>query len=355
MNRELRYLKIVSGEARGPGAALARAGLALLEPLYGAAVVLRNRSFDRGWRRQFSLGRPVISVGNITVGGTGKTPLVAWLCERLRETGLTPAVLTRGYKARGGEKGDEERLLETLLANSVPIAANPDRVAGAARVLADRPDVRVFVLDDGFQHRRVRREADLVLIDATRPFGYDRLLPRGLLREHAGAIRRASALVLTRSNLVDAEVLAQTRALVSRQSAAPVFECDLAPDGFIDGGGRTVPALPGGGVVAVCGIGNPQAFLSDLGRRGVDVFDSITFGDHHHYSAHDVALIDRTAKGAGAVVVTTLKDWMKLQSLWPLNDQANIYIARQRPLFPRGQEERLIKLVHEAAAGGKAL
>src|SRR5688500_17263566 len=156
MTGEERYLRIVSGDARGASAAAARAGLSLLSPLYGAAVRGRNMAFDRGSRRVVTLPRPVVSVGNLTVGGTGKTPVVAWLCQRLMGAGHRPAVLMRGYKAQPGEKGDEQRLLEELLGPQVPVEADADRVRAAERVVTRFPETSIFILDDAYQHRRVR-------------------------------------------------------------------------------------------------------------------------------------------------------------------------------------------------------
>ena len=345
MNREQRYLKIVAGETAGPAASLARIGLAALEPLYRAAVSLRNASYNRGWRKAAVLQRPVISIGNLTVGGTGKTPLVAWLSVRLREQGLRPAVLMRGYKARGTAKGDEQRLLEALLGDAVPVGAGPDRVATAARVLAERPDVGIFVLDDGFQHRRVQREVDLVLIDATQPFGYERLLPRGLLREPIGSLKRAGAVIVTRRNHVDARRFEEIRARISANSERSIFACEFINDGFVDAAGHVASAIPGNRALAVSGIGNARAFADDLRRQGLEIAGSLEYGDHHCYTAQDIAEISRAALDAGVPVVTTMKDWMKLQSLWPANARPNIYIARQRPTFAAGDAERLMALI----------
>src|SRR4051812_22379030 len=184
----------MSGEARGVGAALLRAGLSVISPVYATVMRGRNAKFDLGLGVT-RLPRPVISVGNITAGGTGKTPVVRWLCERLRDTGERPAVLMRGYKAAAGERGDEAAMLEGMLNRSgvqnVVVHAQADRVAGGLGVLRDHPDVSVFVLDDGFQHRRLARDFDLVLVDACEPLGYGRVFPRGLLREPACGLGRA--------------------------------------------------------------------------------------------------------------------------------------------------------------------
>src|SRR5205814_1694442 len=189
----------------------------------------RNSSYSRGILRSARAARPVISVGNITTGGTGKTPVVRWLASRLRDQGKHVAILLRGYKSAGAAGSDERELLDRLLNastsdNPVIVHANPDRVAGAAETLQKHPDVDVFVLDDGFQHRRLQRDFDLVLIDATNPFGFGHVLPRGLLREPLGGLGRASALLITRCDQVAHEALGQVeQKLKWFAPAAPVL------------------------------------------------------------------------------------------------------------------------------------
>ena len=312
---EQAFVRTVSGESRGGAASLARFGLSLLQHPYAAAVRVRNGLFDAGVKATVDLPRPVVSVGNLTVGGTGKTPVVVELAEALIERGRRPAVLMRGYKAKIGEKGDEQRLLEGLLGEAVPVAADPDRAVAAGRVLEDRADVDVFLLDDGFQHRRVRRAFDLVLIDATRPFGFGHVLPRGLLREPVAGLRRASAVLLTRCDLADT---AGVEAEVRRHTAAPIFR-SIFTLAEIDAAGP---------VVAACGIGNPAAFAASLRAAGVEVADLIAFGDHHDFGPADVERIARRLAEVGGVgVVVTAKDWVKLRPLWP--GDLPIQVARQ--------------------------
>src|SRR5687767_11141712 len=168
----------MSGEQAGLVAGVLRTGMSAAEPFYAAVAAARNRLFDAGLRKSHLLPRPVVSVGNITTGGTGKTPVVRWLAERLRDHGRRVAVLARGYGATAGEAGDEQVMLDHLLndgttdARRVVLVANPDRVAAATRLLGERPETDAFVLDDGFQHRRLARDLDVVLVSATSPFGY---------------------------------------------------------------------------------------------------------------------------------------------------------------------------------------
>lgn len=345
MSRQRSYMRIVSGEARGAWPAIARAGLALLEPLYAAVIRRRNRAFDTGLQASVALDRPVVSVGNITVGGTGKTPLVARLCQELLKGGHKPAVLTRGYRSQHGQKGDEQRLLEMFLGRAVPVEANPDRVQGARAVLARRPDVDLFVLDDGFQHRRVRRAVDLVLIDATRPFGFERLLPRGLLREPLESLARASAILITRGTLAGGAAVAEIRARVKRYTEAPIFEASFASDGYLDAAEAPLEQIPGGKAVAVCGIGNPEAFVASLRSSGIDVTRVLAFDDHHAYTPADVSRIESAARQTASPVLTTGKDWVKLAPLWPATLNGQLYIAQQRVEFVTGDAERLLKLI----------
>lgn len=200
---------ILSGEDRGAGAKLTRVALTAMEPAYRAAVALRNVAFDRGWRTPRDLGRPTISVGNLTVGGTGKTPMVVALCRKLIAMGHLPGVLLRGYKSHGG-RSDEADELQTTLGSQVVVEADPDRVAAARRVLQKTPGTTVFVLDDGFQHRRAHRDLDIVLLDAARPFADGHVLPRGLLREPMQNLRRASAVIFTHADLALSEQLQST-------------------------------------------------------------------------------------------------------------------------------------------------
>src|SRR3954454_10125891 len=243
---EQAFRRVISGEQGGIGAAVLRGAMRLVEPIYTAIVASRNRGYSAGVITSNRAPRPVVSVGNITTGGTGKTPVVRWLADRLRERGMRPAVLLRGYKARPGERGGEEQLLNDLLnppgvATPVIVHANPDRFAGSEAVLREHPDVDIFILDDGFQHRRLQRDFDLVLIDATNPFGYDHVLPRGLLREPLGGLARANAFLLTRVDqaLPGADEFCE-RELRARGRTTPIYRCRHAHAVIVyDEGGQT--------------------------------------------------------------------------------------------------------------------
>lgn len=306
-----RFRAIVSGEARGAAASLARLALGALAVPYGLAVAARNRAFDFGLRRVHRAGRPVVSVGNITAGGVGKTPFVAWLAQRFINRGRRVALLSRGYGASAGPN-DEARVLTDLLP-STPHYQGADRVA-LARQAESSADV--LLLDDGFQHRRLGRDLDIVLIDATTPFGYGRLLPRGLLREPIGSLSRANLIVLTRVDLItddDRRVIRRQVRLVAPHAAWA--EVAFRPTTLRSAAGTTAPAatLIGRRVAAFCGIGNPEGFRRTLAGLGAEIVSFRAFPDHHAYSDDDARELGRWADSIDAdIVVGTHKDLVKL-------------------------------------------
>ena len=200
--------RLISGQRTGAAAALLRLLLRIAAVGYSLVVRLRNFLYSEGWLKAHRVDSAVICVGNITVGGTGKTPLVVWLCKQIIANSEC-AILTRGYKSGQGKLTDEP----AILAKSCPeasIIVNPDRVAGAEKAVSEF-GADIIVMDDGFQHRRLRRDLDIIAIDATCPFGYGRLLPAGLLREPAGSIERADAAVITRYDQADDDSIAETK------------------------------------------------------------------------------------------------------------------------------------------------
>ena len=322
---------MISGEARGLRAGLMRLTLGAVSPVYSLVMRGRNLKFDRGIgvRR---LPRPVVSVGNITTGGTGKTPVVRWLCERLRGLGERPGVLMRGYKSGPGERGDEQLMLEGLLNREgvapIVIHAEADRCAGGATVLRDDPSVSVLVMDDGFQHRRLGRDFDLVLVDGCEPLGFGRVLPRGLLREPTCGLKRADAILITRANeAVDVERAVQT---VRRfNSRAPIFRCSHIHVGLRSANGAKLALedLAAKRFFAFAGIGNPEGFAAQLKRTAGEWVGGEWFEDHRRYTREDLKQVMGKAQNAAAqVVVTTEKDWVKIAPL--LDSQVEIPIWR---------------------------
>jgi len=311
------WLAIVSGERRGPAAALARCGLTVLAGLYRAAFALRNLWFRMpGAAKRASC--PVVSVGNITVGGTGKTPMVAYLARLIGDMGGRPVILSRGYGAASG--GPNEEAIELAgLCPGIPHLQNPDRLAALKGWLAGKP-CDVAILDDGFQHRRLARSIDIILIDALRPFGFGHVLPRGLLREPLSALRRADIVVITRAELVtpDGVKLVTQTVLPHLRPGTPLVVAEHEPGGLLmaDGSRRDAAALRGQDVAAACGIGNPEAFRLTLERAGARVRLFDVFPDHYAYATADLDRLLRTAEAAGLkTLVTTGKDYVKWQPL----------------------------------------
>ncbi|MBM4017236.1 MAG: tetraacyldisaccharide 4'-kinase [Planctomycetes bacterium] len=311
------WLAVISSERRGPAAALARAGLALLAGAYRAGLAARNTWFRLPGTVVRAV-RPVVSVGNLTVGGTGKTPFVAYLARMVQEMGGRPVILSRGYGAAAGGR-NEEALELSLLCPGVPHVQNPDRTAALAQWAAENP-CDVAILDDGFQHRRLARGLDIVLIDALRPFGFGHLLPRGLLREPPSALRRADVLVITRADLAGPESLAILRRTLAQHTrqGTPVLAAHHEAVAVLaaDGSRRDIATLRRQDVAAACGIGNSDAFLMTLERTGARVALSEAFPDHHAYTQADLDRVMRAAEAAGLkTLVTTGKDFVKWQPL----------------------------------------
>jgi tetraacyldisaccharide 4'-kinase len=328
---------LVRGEHKGPWALLQRAGLRVLSVPYGLGIRSRNWLFDRGWKKSFRAEVPVISVGNLTVGGTGKTPCVEYVARHYRDCGRRVAILSRGYGSAGGPN-DEALVLEENLPD-VPHLQGADR-SELARVALEELESDVLVLDDGFQHRRLARNVDVVLIDATLPWGHGYLLPRGLLREPRSSLRRADAVILTRSDLVTPEALAALRREVQRWAPAVVVaQAEHRPQSWRNSASVEMPldALRGRPVAAFCGLGNPEAFRQSLRGLGLDVVAWRTFPDHHAYeraTIEDLRLWARTLP-TEAALVTTQKDLVKVRverlgerALWALRIQLHITAGR---------------------------
>ncbi len=338
------YRKLISGHSAGLAAGLLRCVLWIAAAGYAAAVGVRNLLYSHGWLTAHRVDAAVISVGNITAGGTGKTPLVAWLCELIisdfkseisnfksQIADFKCAILTRGYKS-GLQENENFKDEVAILAESCPeakVIVNPDRVAGAAEAIA-KFGAKVLVMDDGFQHRRLARDLDIVAVDATEPFGYGKLLPAGLLREPVSALKRAHAIVITRCDQVPkAEVDALEKKLlaanpnmvVARSIHAPVSVEYPEPSviGRVDSCLRrndSIEQLKGRKVFAFCGIGNPDAFLCSIRNLGAELAGSKVYDDHHHYTEHCLGDIRSQAEASGAdIILTTQKDWTKVSGL----------------------------------------
>jgi tetraacyldisaccharide 4'-kinase len=322
----------------GAGARVARAALAPAAALYGAAVRRRNARFDAARPPDAEL--PALSVGNLTVGGTGKTPVAAWCVAQLRAAGAHPAVVLRGY-------GDDEWRVHEHLAPGMPVVAAADRTAGVRRARGLGADCAV--LDDAFQHRRVARLADLVLLSADRWTGRVRLLPAGPWREPLGSLARADVAVVTRKaaadTAVDAVIGAMSRAVprlavavVALRLAEVVTVAGAEPRA--DGGSapprRALRWLAGRRVVVASGIGDPAAFLAQVAAAGAQVAAHRAWPDHHAFGAAEAAQLARLGAGADGVLVT-LKDAVKLGPRWPREGPPLWYVS-QTVVVERGAD-----------------
>ena len=323
---EAAFLDLVAGRTRGPLASCARGLLRAAAVPHAAAVRVRNAAYDHRVNAVHDAGVPVVSVGNLTCGGTGKTPVVADLVRRLQSAGRRPAVLSRGYKALPGEGANDEKLLLDSLLPGVPHVQNPDRLAGAAAAAGDR-HADCLVLDDGFQHRRLGRDLDVVLVDATAPFGpgslarpgcRGHLLPAGLLREPPASLRRAGVILLTRCDAVTADDRARIDAALARHApGVPVAAVSFPPEKLVGVNGPARPLAWAGGrrLAAFCGIGNPAAFRATADSLGGEPAGFTSFPDHHAHAPAEIAAVCRAAAAAGAdAVLCTEKDLVKLRT-----------------------------------------
>jgi tetraacyldisaccharide 4'-kinase len=313
---------------RDAGATLARAALSPLALLFRAGVAARAAAYDA--RDGAALPAPSVSVGNLTVGGTGKTPVAAWVAARLLARGARPAIVLRGYG------GDEPRVHELLNPGAVVVASG-DRVAGAREAVSRGADV--LVLDDAFQHRRARRDVDLVLVSADRWTGEARLLPAGPFREPLAALRRATAVVVTRKAAPLARAEAVAAAVGASAPGRPVAIVSLPLDALRPWGGeepeRPLAWLAGRRVLAVAAVGDPGAFFAQLAGAGAAV-ERAPFRDHHAFSPTEVAALALRRAGV-EIVVCTLKDAVKLGPLWPRLAPPLWYVS-QRVAVERGAE-----------------
>ena len=333
-----------------PESLLARRGgsvelLRLPAFVFGKLVGLRGKLYDRGLLRATRLEAPVVCVGNLSVGGTGKTPMVLYLLKELERRGRAPGVLSRGYGASEKGGANDEALLFDVLAPGVPHVQDPDRVAGGRQLL--RRGVDVVVMDDGFQHRRLARDLDLVLVDATRPWGLPAIdskvavravLPRGLLREPPAALGRADAIVLTRADQVDQGARERLEEeLLEFAPGRPILWAVHRPAGLRSLSGReeALVDLEGREVALVSGIGNPDAFEETVCSLGARVQQHLRFADHHAFAAEDLATLAAAGTDQGWIV-TTAKDAVKLVDVLPIELTERVRVLSIEMAVTRG-------------------
>ena len=313
---------------RGKTAGFARAFLSPLELLYRGAIGAREKLYDRDLihAEQFSI--PVLSVGNLSVGGTGKTPVAAWMTRRIIDRGASPAIVLRGY-------GGDETMVHERLNPGVPVIVAADRVRGIREAVAQGVDV--VVLDDAYQHRRAARDVDVLLIDADSWTGSVRLLPAGPWREPLRAARRASLIIITRKIATAGAVDDARRAVSAAAPNVPVVIAHLAPAELRSTAtGYTLPLhiLKGGDVVAIAAIARPESFFKQLTDMGAVVRPE-SYPDHHAFTRREAR--ELADKGiASDFVVCTLKDAVKLEALWP-PQAGSLWYVSQRLKIEEGQ------------------
>ncbi|MCA1626087.1 MAG: tetraacyldisaccharide 4'-kinase [Acidobacteria bacterium] len=316
----------------------------MLSWIYGIIIRTRNSLYEKGILESFSLGVPVISIGNITVGGTGKTPLVAFVAELLYKNGEKVCVLSRGYGrinsrkrilVADGEKvlvdakqaGDEPFELAVRLLGKAIVVADANRIA-AGNWAREKFGITVFVLDDAFQHRRVRRDLDIVTVDATNPFGNEKLLPTGVLREPLENLSRASAIVITRANLCEEKHITDLKFEISKiNEHCRIFVSGNRISNLIDLGDFSANAQSTqtakdkeqrtkDKALAFCALGNPENFFEQLRRENFNLAATQKFPDHYFYKQTDIEKLEKIARQKGAeILLTTAKDAVKLKDL----------------------------------------
>ena len=312
-------------------ARLARATLAPTEAVYRAVVGVRDALYDAGVLTTHEPALPTVSVGNLTVGGTGKTPIAAWIASELIDRGERPAIVLRGY-------GEDEPLVHARLNPTIPVVVSPDRVTGIES--ARGAGATVAVLDDAFQHRQVSRVVDLVLVSADRWALSTRLLPVGPFREPLTALRRATMVLVTRKAASDSDVNAVNEALAAIAPRIPRSTVSLMPEELRsvsmqadEERRRPISDLGGRHVRVMTAIGDPSAFIRQLEASGARVAAE-TYADHHHFEPDEIERFARSIPADG-LAICTLKDAVKLAPRWP-REAPTLWYVSQRVSVERG-------------------
>ena len=339
----------------------------LLSLAYGLAAWLRRYCYELGVLKSITVSTRVVCLGNITAGGTGKTTAVILAARTLAEHGLKTAIISRGYKrvqktsepvivAEGDpslweKTGDEPYMLyETLKELEVPVVVCPDRVRAAQTVL-DNFQNQVLLMDDGFQHYRLYRDADIVLLDAQDPFGGEALLPLGLLREPLHALSRANAVMLTHCNLVSAERIAEIKARLSEICPdVPVILSEHKPEYYLDICNAEKLALDSisGKATVLSGIGDPASFESTLTNLGLDLKQIWRYPDHHPYTLQE--LQSAQALRNGLPLITTYKDFTRFPKEWRSVLTGSVYVLSVQLSITEGEEHWLQALYPRLAS-----
>ncbi len=322
-----------------------------LSGLYRLAIAARNARFDNG-KGVTKLPLPVISIGNITTGGTGKTPMVMWIAKLLLDNGHKPVIAMRGYGATEDQQSDEHALYEECL-DDVPVLANPDRASALNSYLPQHPEIDCVLLDDGFQHRFVARDLDLVLIDESQNTFSQRLLPAGHLREPLENLRRASHIIVTRAstenenNEISIEQYhGKTTIALSQHKWAGLDIYDPSIES------QDIDWLNGKRILTMLGVGNPKSIHQQIEAIGAKVAVNVPVRDHKNYSIADIKKAKDLCSSLDAMLVTA-KDWVKLRGLIDLtNWPVPVVVPKLQIQFIKGQEQ-LQELILNVVASNK--
>ena len=350
---ETSFQNLISGQSRGLTATLLRGLLAGCEIPYAAVMQVRNRLYDAGCLPVRSVNVPVMSVGNLTLGGTGKTPMVAYLTQWILSQKLRPGLISRGYRkgescdGPNGKRLNDEGMELAIRYPNVPHLQSADRYAVAIQMLGEQK-VDLLILDDAFQHRRMKRDLEIVLLDSQAPFGGGHIFPRGLLRESVRSLARAHAVLLSRADLVSQLRRQEIREQVEKLAPSAIwgeiihrpsllissFQATLREDSQINTeqsgffGQRTAPVdfLAGKRILAFSGIAKPEAFRKTLIDCRAEITKFISFSDHHHYTSREIERLSQEVKECEAdIAVCTMKDLVKIhkrtlgeKELWAL-------------------------------------
>ncbi|MDR1382657.1 MAG: tetraacyldisaccharide 4'-kinase [Planctomycetaceae bacterium] len=349
------YFDIISGKRTDFFAKIGRGILSVMEIPYATVISCRNLLYDNGLRKIQKLPIPVISVGNLTMGGTGKTPFVAWLAKKIWDSGKFPAIVSRGYHADSTGWNDEAKELQLLLPH-VPQAFAKKRFTAAVSLIeqhknnSDFREIDLVILDDGFQHRKIFRNLEILLIDATNPFGYNRAIPRGFLRESVFSLKRADVVILTRAGLVDIAEQNRIREQVLQINPNAFWgEIDQKPKNllFCSGETKDFSDIKEEKILGFCGIGNPDSFRKTLESCGCWIQKFVTFPDHHHYSDNDVQHILNLSQVVDSqYAVCTLKDFVKVKER--IAENTNICaLTIETESFPLGEKNSLWDFLYD--------
>lgn len=343
------WRKIVICEKPPIGYKLVRLLLLIFSFFYFISVWLRNFLYNISILKKTKVNAAVVSIGNITAGGTGKTPLVEWLCNYFCRKNITTAVLTRGYKIKGSDIADEP----VILAKNCPkaqIMINPNRVEGAKKAIEEF-NAKLLIMDDSFQHRKLSRDIDIVAVDATEPFGRERLLPAGFLREPLNSLKRADVVIITRANQAGPERIDEIKKRILKIKPNIIFAsavhkpicAKLLKDRQI-----SFDELKNKRIYAFCGIGNPDAFFETLSELALNIVGKKVYNDHHRFLQSDIIDICSDSRGKKTdFVITTQKDWIKTASLKIEEAQIPFAYLAVEIEFISGQKE-IIALIEEA-------